>query len=124
MPDINVKLPPGYLDAKNDTQKNNFVRDLKGYVAAALDTGTAEGRLNVDEIDLEFGTLGPYQGGRFRVTIVANNYPERAANLEERRQKIVCPLQIHPFVTPLGSTTGELTRSVWVQLVEGAYGEF
>ena len=97
---------------------NPLREGLPAIVAKALDTpDNPDGRLEAGDIAVSFQSVGEFDCNTIplSITIFANDYPERRANLTERKEQIIRE------VSRITDTTW-VTFSVWVLLAPGAYG--
>ena len=97
---------------------NPLREGLPEIVAKALDTpDNPEGRLEARDITVSFLPTSELDCNTIplSITVFANDYPERRANLAERNEKIIRE------VWRITDSTW-VTFSVWVLLAPGAYG--
>jgi len=94
---------------------------LPNIVARALTCDHPDGQLTPGDIELElapfkFGELKMITDYRLHIVIDANDYPQRRANLDERRDQIIRELR---------ETFDDLPKGfVWVRLFPASFGEF
>lgn len=95
-----------------------LVKAIPVAVSESLDCNDLGGDLTPDDIEVEVGTIGPLDRNRYDicVNVIANDYPERKASLEVRRQHLQAALIRH--------IPGGLTGYVWVRLCPASFGEF
>lgn len=130
MPQVTISVHKRFLRLglfhreKRRQEIRNLAAAIQECVAKALDTGTKEGHLEPSQIEVSFKTYGPHDigGFDFGVNIIAKSYPERLANLDERRTRIEKSLKKHPSV-PICPTDG-MSGFVWIHPGESSYGEF
>jgi hypothetical protein len=88
MPTIRLKRDP---DLMPDSVLEPLLEKLPGIVASALHVeGNRHGRLQPDDIDIEVSDHGRLDVNcqTLQILILANDYPERAANINERTKEI------------------------------------
>lgn len=95
-----------------------MVNKLPSIIADALSVPGTEGELTASEVEVYVSDFGPLDIHNQPVEIVvfANEYPERLANLKERRDKITGKLK--------GFSIIEQGYSLWLNLIKGTYAEF
>jgi len=115
-----------------------LVKNLPSIVAKALSVPGTEGELSPNDIEVKvesFGLIEEAEGSSgftridvsgdvlrdihtkdIEIIIWANDYPERAKNLDQRREQII--KEVRKFIPP------DITGFVWVLLQPGSYGEF
>jgi len=121
-------------------QVEKLVENLPSIVAKALSVPGTEGELLPNEIEVKVELFGEIREGKnssgltyvdlrdsaevlkdihtknIEIIIWANDYPERAKNLDQRRKQII--KEVRKFIPP------DITGFVWVLLQPGSYGEF
>jgi len=111
-----------------------FVNNLPGVIAEALSTspGTA-GELKPWEIEVEVFPFGPMGIHHYDIEILifANDYPERAENLDDRTKKIADMAPRAVTMSALESLASRFFKPkitikgfVWPLLTKGAFREF
>jgi hypothetical protein len=110
-------------DGERFTDDSFYIISLKNnlptIVAEALTIPGTEGELSFLDVEVyvsDFGSLDTYNK-QIEITILANKFPERLKNLKERHNKIINSIKT---LTP-GAVIGEI--SVWLNLIDGVYGE-
>jgi hypothetical protein len=99
---------------------------LSQVIAKHLGVPGTIAELSPDEIEVEFSSFGPFDrhSKDVRIIIWANEHPERAANLDERRQAISDHLA-HSMSSGLARIScRRISCFVWVLLQRGSYSEF
>lgn len=96
---------------------------LPSIVAPALDVKeNKRARVQPEHVEVWVANSHPHDRNIRDLAIIvwANEYPERLANLDERRQQIQQAVRIFLHENSAYSLSG----SVWVLLQPGSYGEF
>lgn len=99
----------------------NVANGLPKIVARALDVvGNEQARLSAGDIEVWVQEAGSQDvnGKGLEIVIWANEYPERLANLNDRKEEILRGVR-----DLLPHYPGNLTGFVWVLLQPGAFGE-
>lgn len=99
----------------------NLANELPAIVARALHVEkNLKGHLTSEDIEVEVRESGPYDVNikDLEITIWANDYPERLANLDKRREEILSG--IREF---LRDYDRNLSGFVWVLLQPASFGE-
>lgn len=96
--------------------------DLRVAIAAALDCTDEGGGLKADHVEVEFRPDHPFDTDAYdlRLTVIANEFPSRRADLDERREKIQEAFKAS--LTKAGFCG--LYACVWVMLVPASFGRF
>ena len=105
----------------SDPRLVHLLTDIRQIVADALTIPGTDGELHSHEIEMEVRDFGSFdQPGKYslEITVLANEYPERRANLDERREKIIAGVKDALPNFPPGR------GYVWVLLMPGSFGEF
>jgi hypothetical protein len=100
----------------SDAMMEEILPRLASIIADALNIPDTPGALVPDDIEFEVVDSGKFDTKKhdFSMTIFANEYPERAANLDERREKIQADL-----ASLIPQT---LSYYVWPLLSKGSFG--
>ncbi|MBZ9571952.1 hypothetical protein KJA15_01260 [Patescibacteria group bacterium] len=95
-----------------------LIDNLPGIVAEALSVPGTDGELTSDEIEVKFETFGPFDvhSKDIEIIILANDYPERKKNLDERQTLIKEGVKRILY--------SGITGFVWVLPLPGSFGEF
>lgn len=105
----------------NSDMLGKLAQTLPSIVASALHVEeNPDAHLSADHIAVRVQESGPFDVNVVDLSIIvwAHDYPERLANRDERRQKIVD--EVHEF---LADYDRNLSGSVWLLLQPGSYGE-
>jgi len=118
MPFVWVRTNP-YKIGK--TQFRQLVENLPTIVAEALSVPGTDGELTPEEIEVKVETFGLFDihTKDLEIIILAQDFPERKKNLDERQRLITG--KVRRLLSP--SVTG-ITGFVWVLLQPGSFGEF
>lgn len=107
------------LEAKEDffAELEFLAMRLPAIIAEALNTSHPDGQLMPADINVRFERSGPFDQNviDLSILILANDYPERRANIKERKEAIVGEVRQMPLAD-------NADFSVWILLAEGAYG--
>lgn len=117
MPLIQICRDPRLI---SDQEIKRITAGLAEIVAKALDVPELpEGRLSAKDIEILVRDQHYLNVSSTPLCIIihANDYPERRANLDERREKIIEGIK---SLRKIPSTHG----FVWLQLLPGSFGEF
>jgi hypothetical protein len=110
-----------YRPPVGDVSIEVLTRELPRIVAEALDCQNPDGRLVSADMEIEVGRMSEGMRSQFDLHIVveANEYPERLANLDERRGQIVAAIRgLYggvEYLLPQGF--------VWVRLCPGSFAQ-
>lgn len=118
MPLVIVKVDPKIVPEETIT---NVLKKLPKIVATALSVkGNKNAKLKANHVEIEYKEHGPRDKNTkpFQFRIIANDYPERRETIEKRRALIILDIKLAV------AKKLNLDAYVWVQLVEGSYGEF
>lgn len=103
----------------------NLAKDLRFIVADALHVDGVDAAKHLRPEDVDVIIVEDKDKGRFSVsryditvTVLANDYPERRIDLEERQKRISSCVR-----HCLGNLPGPCRTYVWVLLAPGAFGE-
>lgn len=127
MPVVEVKFRPSrnsHQMAEGGAVFSLLQRSLAGIIAEGLNIPQSQdGLLNAKDVEVGFRFAGEYDTGSKNMEIVvwANNYPERAANLQSERVPKMRQ-QIRALLD--GAGYKHLTVSLYVHLGIGGYDEF
>jgi len=122
MPLVMVTVNRARPQLADDSSCLRLASYLRGRVAKALSCDEKDGELTSDDVEVELSDYDPRRhigGEQFdvRVMVIANDYPSRRENLDERRQSIergMCA----------GDKMQDLKGFVWVLLAPASFGEF
>ncbi len=100
---------------------------LPRIIAEHLGVPGTSAELSSSDIEIEFSSFGPFDIHHKDIQIIiwANEYPERAANLDARRRAINDHLA-HLMMSSgsYGVNSREISCFVWVLLQQGSYSGF
>ncbi len=110
----------GYTDKVLPEWIEHIVGEMPKIVAEALSSDGELGHLEPQEVAVMPGKFHELALNvkDVDITIFANDYPERKANLEERRVKVLEEVR-----KLLGNFDRNLSACVWILLAPGSYGE-
>ena len=118
MPLVQVRFGP-----RMDAQITGVARSLPAVIAKHLDVPGTSGALEAEDIEVWVQAHGPYDQPRIsedhssdlQIVVSANEYPNRAANLEERNQQI--GEEIKALLPP---ALQDIRMFVWINLIPTA----
>lgn len=93
---------------------------MRETIANALDCDDLPGRLTMDDVEVDFqDRLATAIGGEqyhLQITVFANDYPSRKANLDARNEMITSRLRKH--------LSDDVRGYVWILLCPASFREF
>lgn len=127
MPAVEVKFRPfsgSHQRAYSGIVFTLLGKSLGGIIAEGLDVpGNKDARLTANDVEVGFYYAGEYDTGNknLEIVVLANDYPERAANLQSERVP-----KMRQSIRSLLDEAGmkNLTVSLYVHLGIGGYDEF
>lgn len=104
------RVPEGVVDTLKDM--------IQFHLAQRFHCEDEGGDLNPGDIEVEVSEVGPKDRNEYDIciTVLANDFPSRRANLDERRRLMQADLA--GFIPP------DLTGYLWVLLCPASFGEF
>ncbi|MCG2690427.1 hypothetical protein L6252_04110 [Candidatus Parcubacteria bacterium] len=107
----------------NDAMTEVLSHVLPKLVVEALSVPNSGGELAESDIEVEVRDVGPFDVATKDVEIIiwAGDYPERKANLDERREQIIKGVKL---LSDPGTPSGIVSCFVWVILAPNSFGEF
>ena len=95
-------------------------------IAKHLGIGGTSANLSPGDIEIEFSSFGPFDihSKDVQIIIWANEYPERAVDLDARRRAISDHLAHSMSSGSTGINSRRINCFVWILLQQGSYSEF
>ena len=100
-----------------------LVSALPEIIADALTVPNSDGVLTRDDIEIRVSGIGPFDVSTkdLEVIIFAGDYPERKADLDQRKEKIIEGIK---SLSSPGGMIETISGFVWIVLSPNSFGEF